>query len=106
MEPGGLPSLGVAESDSTEQLALHTSLHCIFRLKPPHLLVHLFCTCSINIQFNSSTSLSSYECILVCHWSLSLLKCTDHVAIMHCSPGLSCIDHVTDHVLIMFGVTH
>ena len=22
---------------------------------------------------------------------------------MHCSPGLSCIDHVTDHVLIMFG---
>ena len=25
---------------------------------------------------------------------------------MHCSPGLSCIDHVTDHVLIMFGVTH
>ena len=23
---------------------------------------------------------------------------------MHCSPGLSCIDHVTDHVLIMFGV--
>ena len=21
---------------------------------------------------------------------------------MHCSPGLSCIDHVTDHVLIMF----
>ena len=24
---------------------------------------------------------------------------------MHCSPGLSCIDHVTDHVLIMFGVT-
>ena len=65
---------GVAESDSTEQLALHTSLHCIFRLKPPHLLVHLFCTCSINIQFNSSTSLSSYECILVCHWSLSLLK--------------------------------
>ena len=21
-------------------------------------------------------------------------------------PGLSCIDHVTDHVLIMFGVTH
>ena len=25
---------------------------------------------------------------------------------MHWSPGLSCIDHVTDHVLIMFGVTH
>ena len=25
---------------------------------------------------------------------------------MHCSPGLTCIDHVTDHVLIMFGVTH
>ena len=31
---------------------------------------------------------------------------TEAEDIMHCSPGLSCIDHVTDHVLIMFGVTH
>ena len=32
-------------------------------------------------------------------------QCMINYVIMHCSPGLSCIDHVTDHVLIMFGVT-
>ena len=70
----GCSPWGCKQSDTTEQLARHTSLHCIFRLKPPHLLVHLICICSTNIQFNASANLSSCECILVCHWSLSLLK--------------------------------
>src|SRR5574337_1168710 len=48
------------------------------------------------------------------HAMITQLPCTGHMTdhalishvIMHCSPGLSCIDHVTDLVLIMFGVTH
>src|SRR5574340_435883 len=84
---------------STEDSAKTRSSSCCHKLVRGYHELLMWLSCTAHVAY---------------HAMIMQLPCTGHMTdqalitqlIMHCSPGLSCIDHVTDHVLIMFGVTH